>query len=49
MHLSDMKCLCGFSAFEGILNPNNIFSTISFELNKKLIFKMNFDLGFRVL
>jgi len=32
---------------KGILNPN--FRPFSFELKKKRFFKMNFDLGFKVL
>jgi len=34
-----------FLYFKGVLNPN--FRSFSFELNKKYIFKMNFDLGFK--
>jgi len=32
---------------KGVLNPN--FRLISFELNKNKFFKINFNLGFRVL
>jgi len=36
-----------FALFKGVLHPN--FQPFSFELNKKWIFKITFDLGFRVL
>jgi len=35
------------SIVKGVLNPN--IRPFSFELNKNIYFKINFDLGFRVL
>jgi len=34
-------------SLKGVLNPN--FRPYNFELNKNRFFKMNFDLGFKVL
>jgi len=36
-----------YADIKGALNPN--FRSFSFELNKNRFFKINFDLGFRVL